>query len=246
MSTGRRPASGARGRRSDDAGAGGVEPPAPRAAPEPQPAPPLGELTGAAEQIFGERLELAQRYTEHLASSGIVRGLIGPREAPRLWERHVLNCAVVQELVTPDARLVDVGSGAGLPGLCLAIARPDLTITLVEPLERRVVWLEEVISDLSLDNVRVVRARAEQARKEVGPVDVVTARAVSALVGLMDITLPLLKGSGELLALKGRSAEEELARASKKFSRFGVRSAEVLSVGENLLVEPTTVVRLVL
>ena len=219
---------------------------APRAAPEPQPAPPLGDLEEAAQQIFGERLDVARRYTEHLASSGIVRGLIGPREAPRLWERHVLNCAVVEELIPEQARVVDVGSGAGLPGLCLAIARPDLTITLVEPLERRVTWLEEIIADLSLDSVRVVRARAEQAKKDVGPVDVVTARAVSALVGLMDITLPLLKGSGELLALKGRSAQEEIEKASKKFSRFGVRSAEVLTVGGELLSEPTTVARLVL
>ncbi|MDO4919113.1 16S rRNA (guanine(527)-N(7))-methyltransferase RsmG [Kocuria sp.] len=215
-----------------------------RSAPGPQPAPELGDLEASAEQIFGDRLPLAQRYTEHLASSGIVRGLIGPREAPRLWERHVLNCAVVQELIAPDARVVDVGSGAGLPGLCLAIARPDLTITLVEPLERRVVWLEEVIADLGLENVRVLRARAEQARKDVGPVDVVTARAVAALVGLVDITLPLLRGTGELLALKGRSAETELQKASKKFSRFGVRSSEVLTVGGDLLDEPTTVVRL--
>ena len=238
-------ANGVRADRSPGSGAGsGTE--KPRAAPAPQPAPPLGELTGAAQRIFGDRLELARRYTEHLASSGIVRGLIGTREAPRLWERHVLNCAVVQELIPSGARLVDVGSGAGLPGLCLAIARPDLSITLVEPLERRVTWLDEVTADLALQNVRVVRARAEQARKDVGPVDVVTARAVSALVGLMDITLPLLKGSGELLALKGRSAQEELTKASKKFSRFGVRSSEVLTVGGDVLTEPTTVVRLVL
>lgn len=218
----------------------------PRAAPAPQPAPELGVFEGAARAIFGDRLELAQRYTEHLASSGIVRGLIGPREAPRLWERHVLNCAVVQELVAPDARVVDVGSGAGLPGLCLAIARPDLSITLVEPLERRVTWLEEVVADLGLENVSVLRARAEQAKAELGSVDVVTARAVSALVGLVDITLPLLKGKGELLALKGRAADEELQKASKKLNRFGVRSSEIVTVGADVLAEPTTVVRLVL
>ncbi|MGX5669351.1 16S rRNA (guanine(527)-N(7))-methyltransferase RsmG [Kocuria rhizophila] len=236
-----RPAGPSAGR----AGGSGPEP-AHRAAPEPQPAPPLGDLEPAARAIFGPRLDLARRYTEHLASSGIVRGLIGPREAPRLWERHVLNCAVVQELIPADSRVVDVGSGAGLPGLCLAIARPDLQITLVEPLERRVVWLEEVVSDLELANVRVLRARAEQAKQDVGAVDVVTARAVSALVGLVDITLPLLKGRGELLALKGRSAEDELTKASKKLGRFGVRESEVLTVGEDLLAEPTTVVRLVL
>ena len=189
-------------------------------------------------------MEAAQRYTQHLASSGIVRGLIGPREAPRLWERHVLNCAVVQELIPQQARVVDVGSGAGLPGLCIALARPDLTITLVEPLERRVQWLDEIVADLALDNVRVLRSRAEQAHDEVGRVDVVTARAVSALVGLVDITLPLLKGTGQLLALKGRSAEDELAMAQRKFKRYGVRDARVLTVGGKLLAEPTTVVRL--
>lgn len=204
----------------------------------------MGAELHAARELFGDRLELARRYTEHLASSGIVRGLIGPREAPRLWERHVLNCAVVESLIPDSAHVVDVGSGAGLPGLCLALARPDITITLVEPLDRRVQWLNEVIADLQLRQVTVLRARAEQARDQVQGVDVVTARAVSALVGLVDITLPLLKGSGQLLALKGKSAEAELDRARKKFNRHGVRSAEVLTVGEELLEAPTTVVRL--
>lgn len=231
---------------STGSAAADAAPERPRAATDPQPAPALGALEDTARRIFGDRLELAQRYTEHLATSGIVRGLIGPREAPRLWERHVLNCAVVQELIAPDARVVDVGSGAGLPGLCLAIARPDLAITLVEPLERRVTWLEEIVADLGLDNVTVLRARAEQAKGQVGQVDVVTARAVSALTGLVDITLPLLKGRGELLALKGRSADEEMKKASKKFKRFGVRDSEVITVGSELLEEPTTVVRLVL
>lgn len=218
-----------------------------RPAPDPQPAPPLqGAELDAARQLFGDRLDLARRYTEHLASSGIVRGLIGPREVPRLWERHVLNCAVVERLICRDAAVVDVGSGAGLPGLCLALARADLSLTLVEPLERRVQWLDEVVEDLGLSNVTVLRARAEQAKDFLPGVDVVTARAVSALVGLIDITLPLLKGSGELLALKGRAAPEEVAKARKKFNRYGVRDAQVLSVGDDLLAEPTTVVRLTL
>ena len=215
-----------------------------RPAPAPQEAPlPDARERAAAEQLFGDRLGLAERYVAHLASSGIVRGLIGPREVPRLWSRHVLNCAVVEELVRQDARVADVGSGAGLPGLCLALARPDLHLTLIEPLERRVQWLEEVVADLGLTNVRVLRARAEQAGTEVGDVDVVTARAVSALVGLLDITLPLLRGRGELLALKGRSAAEEVEKAGKKLHRYGARSTEVLTAGADLLAEPTTVVR---
>lgn len=214
----------------------------PGPAPQEPPVPDAQERT-AAERLFGDRLGLAERYVAHLASSGIVRGLIGPREVPRLWSRHVLNCAVVEQCVPENARVADIGSGAGLPGLCLALTRPDLHLVLIEPLERRVQWLEEVVGDLGLTNVRVVRARAEQAGTEVGDVDIVTARAVSALVGLLDITLPLLRGRGELLALKGRTASEEIEKARKKLHRYGARSAEILTVGTDLLVEPTTVVR---
>ena len=164
---------------------------------------------------------------------------------PRLWARHVLNCAVVEEFITPNASVADVGSGAGLPGLCLAIARPDLSLTLIEPLERRVIWLDEVIEDLGLENVDILRSRAEQA---VGMVDAdfVTARAVSALIGLLDITLPILRGTGELLALKGRSAAEEITKARKKLNKYGAREVDILTAGENLLEEPTTVVQVVL
>lgn len=204
-----------------------------------------GDALEAAQKVFGDRLPVAQRYVEHLATSGIERGLIGPREVPRLWERHVLNCAVVQELIEEGAKVADVGSGAGLPGLCLAIARPDLTLTLIEPLERRVIWLTEVVEDLGLENVDIMRSRAEQA---VGYVeaDYVTARAVSALVGLLDITLPILRGTGQLLALKGRTAAEEITKAKKKLNKYGARETEILLAGENLLEEPTTVVRVTL
>ncbi|RUQ20291.1 MULTISPECIES: 16S rRNA (guanine(527)-N(7))-methyltransferase RsmG [Kocuria] len=202
----------------------------------------VGAEREASEAVFGDNLDLAERYVEHLATSGIERGLIGPREVPRLWSRHVLNCAVVEGLIEREARVADVGSGAGLPGLCLAIARPDLEISLIEPLERRIIWLEEVVDDLGLDNVELLRGRAEQFVGDL-EVDVVTARAVSALVGLVDMTLPLLRGTGKLLALKGKTADEEILKAQKKLNKYGARSTEILTVGESILEQPTTVVR---
>ena len=198
----------------------------------------------AAQAIFGDRLDLAKRYVEHLATSGTERGLIGPREIPRLWSRHVLNCAVIESQIAPGSRVADVGSGAGLPGLCLAIARPDLELTLIEPLERRVVWLQEVVDDLGLENVTIMRTRAELA---VGMVDadVVTARAVSALSNLAGLTIPLLAGKGEVVAIKGRSAGEEIEKAAKLIRKLGGTQTSVVLVGEGLLEEPTTVVRIV-
>ncbi|MFH5879224.1 16S rRNA (guanine(527)-N(7))-methyltransferase RsmG [Arthrobacter sp. NA-172] len=198
----------------------------------------------AAEKIFGDRLGLAQRYVEHLATSGTERGLIGPREVPRLWSRHVLNCAVIESAIAHGSHVADVGSGAGLPGLCLAIARPDLELTLIEPLERRVIWLQEVVDDLELSNVTVMRTRAELA---VGMVDadVVTARAVSALSKLAGLTIPLLNGKGEVVAIKGRSAAEEIEQAAKVIRKLGGVETAVVVCGQELLEEPTTVVRIV-
>ncbi|MDI3194474.1 16S rRNA (guanine(527)-N(7))-methyltransferase RsmG [Pseudarthrobacter sp. AL07] len=198
----------------------------------------------AAEKIFGDRLDLAKRYVEHLATSGTERGLIGPREIPRLWSRHVLNCAVIESEIAHGSHVADVGSGAGLPGLCLAIARPDLELTLIEPLERRVIWLQEVVDDLGLTNVSVMRTRAELA---VGMVtaDVVTARAVSALSNLAGLTIPLLAGKGEVVAIKGRSAAEEIEKAAKVIRKLGGVKTSVVTVGESLLEQPTTVVRIV-
>lgn len=197
----------------------------------------------AAEKIFGDRLDLAKRYVQHLATSGIERGLLGPREVPRLWSRHVLNCAVIESVMERDVEVADVGSGAGLPGLCLAIARPDLKLTLIEPLERRCIWLSEVIDDLGLDNVTVMRGRAEQMVDAVNA-RYVTARAVSALTNLAGLTIPLLHGQGELIAIKGRSAAEEIDKASKAIRKLGGKETEVLTVGEDFLAEPTTVVRI--
>ncbi|MFE4226441.1 16S rRNA (guanine(527)-N(7))-methyltransferase RsmG [Arthrobacter sp. NPDC056886] len=198
----------------------------------------------AAESIFGDRLELATRYVEHLATSGTERGLIGPREVPRLWSRHVLNCAVIESQIAHGSHVADVGSGAGLPGLCLAIARPDLELTLIEPLERRVIWLQEVVDDLGLENVTIMRTRAELAVGLVNA-DVVTARAVSAMANLAGLTIPLLAGKGEVVAIKGRSAGEEIEKAAKIIRKLGGTKTSVVVVGEDMLEEPTTVVRIV-
>ncbi len=178
----------------------------------------------AAESLFGDRLHLARRYAEHLTGSGAQRGLIGPREGPRLWSRHLVNCALVAPLVPHGSSVVDVGSGAGLPGLVLAIARPDLSVTLVEPLLRRTTWLDEVVDDLGLD-VRMLRARAEECGVQG---DVVTARAVAPLEKLMSLCVPLVRPGGQVLALKGASADEELARAEPALSRRGL-SGEVVT-----------------
>lgn len=193
------------------------------------------------EQIFGDRIDLARRFTSALAEHGEERGLIGPLEPPRLWTRHILNSAVIAPLFSPG-RVGDVGSGAGLPGLVLAIARPDVEWVLIEPMERRVAWLTEQVESLALDNVEVVRARAEDWKS--GPVlDAVTARAVSALRTLVPITAPLVRNGGELILLKGASATNEIEAAEKQLRKFRVTNARVEIVGEGLLDEPSRVVR---
>jgi 16S rRNA (guanine527-N7)-methyltransferase len=197
-----------------------------------------------AHDVFGDALSLAERYTEFLAGPGVERGLIGPREVERLWDRHVLNCAVLTELVPADATLIDVGSGAGLPGIVLAILRTDLSVTLLEPLLRRTVFLQECVDLLSLPNVTVRRARAEEVVEEYA-VDVVTARAVAPLERLAGWALPLLRPDGELLALKGERAAAELEEAQPVLEKLGVRTAEVLHVGRGKVDPPTTVIRAV-
>lgn len=195
-----------------------------------------------AAQLFGERSALARRYVRHLATTGVEWGLLGPREVPRLWERHVLNCAVIADLLPRSAHIADVGSGAGLPGLALALRRPDLDVTLVEPLLRRVDWLTMVVKDLALDRVTVRRARAEELVGELA-FPYVTARAVASLDRLCRWALPLLSPGGELLAIKGRSAEEEVARTAAAVRKAGGRSTEVVRLATDLLDEPVTVVR---
>ncbi|ANY06763.1 16S rRNA (guanine(527)-N(7))-methyltransferase RsmG [Pseudonocardia sp. HH130630-07] len=192
------------------------------------------------EKVFGERAAAAARYVGHLATSGIERGLIGPRERDRLWDRHVLNCAVLAEVVPPDAKVVDVGSGAGLPGIPLALARPDLQIVLVEPLARRVDWLDEVLADLGLD-LAVERGRAEEPsvlRRWEGA-DVVTARAVGPLARLAGLSLPLLRPGGVMLVLKGASAPEEIVRDAAAVRALGGGTPTIHEVGAGV-VEPLT------
>lgn len=199
----------------------------------------------AAREVFGARLGLAERYAAQLAHEGIVRGLIGPRELPRVWERHVLNCAVLTDLVPVGARVVDVGSGAGLPGLPMAIRRPDLSIDLVEPALRRTDFLTGVIADLGLTAaVRVVRGRADEAAvtAAVGGTEWAVARAVAPLDRLVRWCLPLLAPGGRLLALKGAKAEAELAEHGRLIDRLGASPVGVERVGEHVLGEPTWVV----
>ncbi|MET0736107.1 MAG: 16S rRNA (guanine(527)-N(7))-methyltransferase RsmG [Microbacterium sp.] len=193
-----------------------------------------------AERVFGDRIDLARRFTHALGEQGEERGLIGPLEPPRLWTRHILNSAVVAPLF--EGRVADVGSGAGLPGLVLAIARPDVEWILIEPMERRVAWLTEQVSELGLDNVEVLRLRAEDWRR--GPVlDAVTARAVSALRTLIPITAPLVRDGGELILLKGASVANEIEAAQKQLRAFRIANARVELMGEGLLEEPTRVLR---
>lgn len=210
------------------------------AAERPSTAPPAPPV---ARGVFpSERLALAQQYAGLLADAGVVRGLIGPREAPRLWERHLVNCALLAELVPPGARLVDIGSGAGLPGLVLAVARPDLTITLVEPLLRRTTFLEEAVDDLALSRVEVVRARAE-ALHGVRRFDVVTSRAVAPLDRLLRWSMPLVEPGGALVAMKGSRVADEVRAARTTLRELGCAAPEVHVLGEELLDPPTYAVR---
>lgn len=193
-----------------------------------------------AAALFGDRIDQARRFTVALAEEGERRGLIGPLELPRLWTRHILNCAIAAPLF--EGRAVDVGSGAGLPGLVLAIARPDVSWVLVEPMERRVAWLEEQVAALGLTNTEVVRARGEDWDAGEG-VDIATARAVSALRTLIPLTAPLVRPGGRLVLLKGAGAAAEIDAAQKQIRRFGLTDVEVEILGEGLLAEPTRVVR---
>ncbi|WP_240605857.1 16S rRNA (guanine(527)-N(7))-methyltransferase RsmG [Planctomonas deserti] len=202
---------------------------------------PLEAEPSAAEALFGERIELARRFTANLARHGEEFGLIGPLELPRLWTRHILNSVLVAPLLRPGL-VGDVGSGAGLPGLVLAIARPDVSFVLIEPMERRVKWLQDQAAELELDNVTVLRARAEEAVDQVS-LDQVTARAVSALSKLVPITVPLVRDGGELVFLKGANAQKEIDAAAKVIRKYHLTDVEVLVLGEGVVPEVTRVIR---
>ena len=204
---------------------------------------PLPEsLRPSAERLFTDRLELAHRFASMLAEQGPERGLIGPREVERLWERHILNCALMTDAIGPDVKtLADVGSGAGLPGVVIAIARPDLDVTLIETMQRRAIWLEEVDAELGL-GLEVVRSRAEDLHG-VRSFDVVTARAVAVLDKLARWTLPLVADDGALLAMKGGSAAEEVAKADKVLCKLGGVDPRIAQYGAGEVEVPTTVVQ---
>ena len=192
----------------------------------------------AAAQLFGDRLETARRFTANLAAHGEERGLIGPLELPRLWTRHILNSVIAAPYFSGSA--VDVGSGAGLPGLVLAIARPDVEWRRIEPMERRTAWLTEQVADLELDNVSVERMRGEEWSR--GRVfDVATARAVSALRTLLPFTAPLVRPGGRLVFLKGANVAGEIDAAAKQIKKYGLQDVAVEIVGEGVLDEPTRV-----
>jgi 16S rRNA (guanine527-N7)-methyltransferase len=194
--------------------------------------------------VFSDALPTADRFAGLLATEATVRGLIGPREVPRLWERHLLNCALVTDLVAPDSSVCDVGSGAGLPGLVMAIRRPDLHVTLVEPLLRRTTFLEEAVRALGLTNVTVVRARAEELHgREL--FDVVTSRAVAPMERLSRWSLPLVRSGGQFLAMKGSSVQAELDAASPAIRSCGGRVEGVVELGAEVLDQPVRVVRVV-
>lgn len=202
-------------------------------------------MEDVARRLFGDGLGPARRYAELLATDGLTRGLLGPREADRIWDRHLFNSAVLAEVVAAEGRVVDVGSGAGLPGIPLALARPDLQVVLLEPMLRRTTFLTEVVEELGLGTrVQVVRGRAPESVSELPFVpDHVTARAVAPLDRLVSWTMPLMRRSGVLLALRGSTAADEIAATAAEVTRLAGGPAELLSVGAALVGEPVTVVR---
>ncbi|SPM33858.1 16S rRNA G527 N7-methylase RsmG (former glucose-inhibited division protein B), partial [Mycobacterium rhizamassiliense] len=216
---------------------------APNAAPAPAPSAEPVAVPEPAIAIFGPRLDVAKRYAEFLATAGVERGLLGPRELDRIWDRHLLNSVAVGELLDEGERVVDIGSGAGLPGIPLAIARPDLEVVLLEPLLRRAEFLKEAVADLGL-SVEVVRGRAEEpwVRDEFGERDAAVSRAVAALDKLTKWSMPLLRPGGRMVAIKGERAPEEVQEHRRVMTASGAVDVRVLACGANYLSPPATVV----
>jgi len=197
-----------------------------------------------AAELFGDRIELARGYAKRLADDSETFGLLGPRELPKIWSRHVLNSALLAELVPSGAKVADVGSGAGLPGIPMAIAQPEAEFTLIEPMERRANWLTQVVADLGLSNVEVIRARAEDVQRT--DFDIVTARAVAALDKLLRLLTPLTRGSKlrTVLAMKGSRAPQEIAEAESRLQRLGYDKPEIITLGLGKAPDTATVVRI--
>lgn len=202
------------------------------------------ETPAEAREVFGPAIEQAEGFARILVGAAVERGLLGPREVDRIWDRHLINCAVVAELIPERARVIDVGSGAGLPGIVLGIVRPDIRMTLLEPLLRRTNFLDECVRELGLTHVDVVRGRAEDYAGKL-TADVVTARAVAPLERLANWSLPLLRPGGMMLALKGDRAQAELDEASATLKSHAVRDARVVQVGQSRVNPATTIVRVI-
>lgn len=192
--------------------------------------------------VFSHTLPIAERFAEILTREGVLRGLIGPREVPRLWDRHLVNCALLGRAIDEGADVCDIGSGAGLPGLVLALSRPDLSVTLVEPLLRRTTFLEEAVTELGLENVEVVRARAEELHG-LREFSVVTSRAVAPLDRLLGWSMPLVRQGGALVAMKGSSVHEEIEQAGAALRKCGAGAVTVVEYGSGLVERPTIVIR---
>ena len=196
-----------------------------------------------AAELFGNQIELARRFTNRLAQDSETFGLLGPRELSKIWSRHVINSGLLAELIPDGSKVVDVGSGAGLPGIPMAIAQPNAHFTLVEPMERRANWLKAVVQDLKIPNIEVLRARAEEVKRS--DFDFATARAVAALDKLLKLMTPLIKDApkGTVIALKGSKAQQEIEESAKILAKFGYSAPEVLILGSGKAPETATVVR---
>lgn len=207
---------------------------------ESAPMPVLESEPPVAKELFADTIETARQFTTNLARHGEEYGLIGPLELPRLWSRHILNCVLVAPLLHPG-RIGDIGSGAGLPGLVLAIARPDVEFVLIEPMERRVKWLNDQAQELDLSNVTVMRGRAQDVGFT-GGLDQITARAVSAFAKLIPMCAPLARPGGELVLMKGAGAAAEVLAAANQIRRFKLVDVEVRELGEGVLPDITRVI----